>query len=434
MVCLSTVEPLDRRKSGRICNKEQRTRSKARHRMTSHASFNRDARIGQCTKAARDNADTVDSLGVFPSSAIESIRQSGMLALCIPQTYGGMGGSALEFSSFVRALGRECASTALIYVMHATGLQALLFCSSHHAVTYLQNVVRGACLITTAISEAGSGSQWWKPKSNVRESDGVLEMTADKSWVTSAGFADLYVVSAQLQRTRGTASAAIFAVPASLGGIEVGQWSGLGVRGSSSAPLRVRCTLPPDSVLFASEDLNAIEKFDMANQPIFHLGLASCYTGVAEAAFQECLSQVRRRQYDDDLAGFGRDQRNYPVTQIGIGEMSYLLFTMKSSATALAEAIDRCVDSQQLAHHMTACKVAISRGVIEITKLALQTAGGVAYRLDRGVRIERFLRDAMAMPVMAPTDSFCLNMLGKLSLGLGTYHELLGSPLQHDAR
>jgi hypothetical protein len=59
----------------------------------------------------------------------------------------------------------------------------------------LAALARGEALGTLAFSEKGSRSHFWAPVSNAVVEGESIRIRADKSWVTSAGFADVYVVS-----------------------------------------------------------------------------------------------------------------------------------------------------------------------------------------------------------------------------------------------
>ena len=95
-------------------------------------------------------------------------------------------------------------------------------------------MAEGSNLSTLAFSERGSRSHFWAPISQLSGS----RLSAMKSFVTSAGHADSYVVSTRSADAETPTDSSLYLVPASAGGIETGgAWHGLGLRGNASAPM-----------------------------------------------------------------------------------------------------------------------------------------------------------------------------------------------------
>src|SRR5476649_2582152 len=108
------------------------------------------------------NSSIVDNEKIFPEKSIRALAKAGFFKLTIPKKYGGWEAKPTEVSKVVSMIGKACASTAMVYVMHLTSVSTLVFyCNAEQRKKYLQPVVDGKWLITEAISEPGSGSQWW---------------------------------------------------------------------------------------------------------------------------------------------------------------------------------------------------------------------------------------------------------------------------------
>ena len=91
------------------------------------------------------------------------------------------------------------ASVAMVYLMHILGATAISAArpGETQAVTpILQEIAAGRHLSTLAFSEAGSRSHFWAPVSRAHRNGNGVRISARKSWVTSAGHAQSYVVSA----------------------------------------------------------------------------------------------------------------------------------------------------------------------------------------------------------------------------------------------
>ena len=114
----------------------------------------------------------------------------------MPRALGGAGEGPRTFAAVTRILAERCASTAMIYLMHVCASQVIAAAKAFPLrESVLQDVARGRHLSTLAFSEKGSRSHFWAPVSQAVASGEEHRLTAEKSFVTSAGQADSYIVS-----------------------------------------------------------------------------------------------------------------------------------------------------------------------------------------------------------------------------------------------
>jgi len=144
------------------------------------------------------NADDVDRGRCFPRQNIQELGRSGLLGLVVPLEYGGTGAGILEMAQVLERMAQACPSTAMVMLMHYCGTTVVAAKGSatlKHSL--LPAIARGEHLTTLAFSEAGSGGHFYMPVSQVRRNGHGLRLTARKTFVTSAGEADSYVVSSR---------------------------------------------------------------------------------------------------------------------------------------------------------------------------------------------------------------------------------------------
>src|SRR6185503_11024072 len=145
----------------------------------------------------RHSAD-VDKSGRFPEVSVAALGAAGVLGLSVPVELGGRGQGLRAFCMAAEELARECASTAMVYVMHTSALAAISASKSlADRDAILREAAKGEHLSTLALSEKGSRSQFWAPVSQLGPKGDGFVTSAAKSWVTSANSADSYVSSAQ---------------------------------------------------------------------------------------------------------------------------------------------------------------------------------------------------------------------------------------------
>jgi alkylation response protein AidB-like acyl-CoA dehydrogenase len=115
--------------------------------------------------------------------------------LTLPEEIGGLGGGPKELVEVLSGLAGACGSTAMIYLMHISAAMTVAAAPPEGLPDVLPALATGRSLGTLAFSETGSRSHFWAPVSKARHSGSDVRVDARKSWVTSAGHADLYVIS-----------------------------------------------------------------------------------------------------------------------------------------------------------------------------------------------------------------------------------------------
>jgi alkylation response protein AidB-like acyl-CoA dehydrogenase len=71
------------------------------------------------------HASEVDRLGRWPVESMTALGQSGLLGLTVPAAFGGGGEGPTTFARVTQTLAAQCASTAMIYLMHVCGTQVI---------------------------------------------------------------------------------------------------------------------------------------------------------------------------------------------------------------------------------------------------------------------------------------------------------------------
>ena len=238
-------------------------------------------RIDPVLDVARESAREVDATASFPAETVTALRKSGLLGLTLPTEVGGLGGAPQDLVNVMSELAGACGSSAMIYLMHISAAMSVAVAPPPGLPDLLPGMASGDKLGSLAFSEAGSRSHFWAPVSQAQNNNGSGQrLNARKSWVTSAGQADVYVVSTL---TADADTVDIFAVPADTDGITVdGEWHGLGLRGNASSPMTFGTDLPEDHRLGAVG--SGFDLMMSTVMPWFNLGNASVSVGLSQAA------------------------------------------------------------------------------------------------------------------------------------------------------
>lgn len=377
-----------------------------------------DAAVLKAREIAGDvlapSAGQNDKTARFSNEAVASLGESGLLGLLLPASFGGQGLSPGTFAEVTTTLAEADASVAMVYVMHILGTATIVAArpSAVPAVTpLLKEIGAGRHLSTLAFSEAGSRSHFWAPISRAhRNSDGV-SISAKKSWVTSAGHAQSYVVSTLAPEGTGPTDSTLYLLAAGTSGLSVaGPWDGLGLRANASAPIALDdCHVP--SGLQLTEDGAGLPAMLKVVLPLFCLGTAAVALGLCRAAVAATISHLKGAKFEHLGESLGES----------LPTLRAQLALMQIDADGLAARIDDLVDHLEKPRETTMLRVLETKAssgkiAIEVTSTAMNVCGGAAF--SKHLSIERLFRDAHAGAVMAPTGDVLKEFIGKALLGI----------------
>jgi alkylation response protein AidB-like acyl-CoA dehydrogenase len=357
------------------------------------------------------HAEDVDQKGRWPSESIAALRESGLPGLVLPSSLGGAAQGPRTFARVTEELAARCASTAMIYLMHICGTQAIAAASEFpKRESVLREVTAGRHLSTLAVSERASRSQFWASLSQAVVDGDDHRLSLDKSWVTSAGHADSYIVTTRGHGHSDPTATTVYYVPADAPGLSVsGLWNGLGLRGNASAPLRLDGVRVPASWRLSreGEGLNAMLQSVI---PWFQIGSASVAVGIARAATESTRQHLRGTK----LEHLGQTLAGLLNLRARLAQMQIQVDTQRAFLDHVARRVEEPGPETMLL--VLESKAAAAEAALTVTDLAMRTCGGAAF--SRHLSIERNFRDARAGWVMAPTTDVLYDFVGRTLLDL----------------
>ncbi|MGC2999500.1 acyl-CoA dehydrogenase family protein [Streptomyces sp. G35A] len=353
----------------------------------------------------------VDGDHRWPDKGMAALR-SRLGGLVVPVESGGMGHALLAVAQVGEATGRACASTSICFGMHLVGSAVIAAkASPRHRLHYLEPIAAGDHLTTLALSEPGTGAEFWLPQTRMERVEGDrLRLTGAKSFVTNAGHADSYVLStlaAGPGKPPGQFSCTV--VDATTAGLEWGpSWQGFGMRGNASRGLELRGAEIPDWCLLGEEGDEIWYVFNVV-APYFLMAMAGTYLGLAAAALEEARSHLLRSKG----ARAGRSAAGQPVVQHRLGTMwARVERTRRLVYHAAAEAE---MGGPEALLALASAKAEVAEAAEATVNDALTLVGGIGY----GERspLHRMLRDARAAHVMSPVTDLLRVWTGRALLG-----------------
>jgi alkylation response protein AidB-like acyl-CoA dehydrogenase len=293
----------------------------------------------------------------------------------------------------------------MIYLMHVSASMPVAAAPPAGMPRLLEDLASGRSLASLAFSEAGSRSHFWSPLSRATTTRDGLHINAKKSWVTSAGHADVYIIST------GTADAEtvdLFAIPANMSGLTVDRpWSGMGLRGNSSSPMTINVDTSEEFRLGAAGG-----GFDLmmgSVLPWFNLGNSAVSIGLSRAAVDAAVSHTvgtRLEHLDQSLSAL-------PTIRAQLAKMS---IDLANASAYLDQAAGRVADPQDdTPLFVLGSKASSNDAALRITDAAMRVCGGAAF--SEHLQIDRYFRDARAGHVMAPTSDVLYEFYGRAITG-----------------
>jgi alkylation response protein AidB-like acyl-CoA dehydrogenase len=355
-----------------------------------------------------------DKAGRFSTEAVESLGESGLLGLLLPVNVGGAGLGPRTFAAVTATLAEADASVAMVYLMHVLGTATISAArpSAAQALTpILQEIVAGRHLSTLAFSEAGSRSHFWAPISRAHRNVDGVRVSAKKSWVTSAGHAQSYVVSALAPEGSGPTDSTLYLLGADTLGLSVaGPWDGLGLRANASSPIALDdCQVPSDFQL--TDDGAGFPAMLNVVLPPFSLGTAAVALGLCRAAVAGTASHLKNAKFEHLGQSLGE---SLPTLRAQLAAMQIDTDGLSARIDDLIEHLEQPRETTML--RVLETKAAAGDVAISVTSAAMRACGGAAF--SKHLSIERLFRDAHAVAVMAPTGDVLREFIGKSLLGM----------------
>jgi len=348
----------------------------------------------------------------FSVEAIEACVRARLLGLMLPAEVGGAALGPRTYAAVVAALAEADASVAMVYLMHMCATATIAAAPPGATATpILKEIAAGRHLSPLAFSEAGSRSHFWAPLSRARRNGAGVHLTARKSWVTSAGHAQSYVVSSLAPEGSKPTDSTLYLVPGDARGLSIaGPWDGMGLRANASAPMTLEdCEVPRGHQL--TDDGAGFQAMLQVVLPLFNLGSAAVSLGLCRAAIAATATHLKTARFEHLGQSLGES----------LPTLRAQLATMQIETDGLAARLDDLIDHLERPRDTTMlrvleCKAAAGDTAIAVTSMAMRACGGAAF--SKHLSVERFFRDAHAGAVMAPTGDVLREFIGKAVLGM----------------
>jgi alkylation response protein AidB-like acyl-CoA dehydrogenase len=356
-------------------------------------------------EVVQPQAPQTDKDARYPVESIDALRKAGLLKLVSDKNVGGQGQGMRAAVAVADRIAQDCASTAMIYIMHNSATAVV---EKYGSEALRRSIAQDGQVATLAFSESGSRSHFWIPVSTAEKSGTNISLNAVKQLITGAGQCDIYVWSSKPAAGEGLSS--IWAVPSNAPGLSIAKpYDGLGLRGNSSSPIVAKdVTIPETNRL--GEDGKGFDIMMGTVLPFFTLQSCAVSLGMMQGALSRTIQHVTGSQFSYDgskIADIPQVRGHVAKMQVKIDMVrGFLLDALDAVEQGRPDAMLRVLESKSVGGETS----------LEVLDLAMRVCGGAAFRKDVGV--ERFFRDSRAASVMAPVTDALYDFIGKAVCGM----------------
>jgi alkylation response protein AidB-like acyl-CoA dehydrogenase len=358
---------------------------------------------------AAEHAADHDRDATFVAEAYAAMRDTGYLALAVPEELGGQGGTLRQICYAQAELARHDGATALAVTMHLylTAMQAFRYrAGAPDAEAVLRRVADEGIVIATS-----GGSDWlWPTTTAVLDGD-VLRVSGRKAFCSQSPGATAVATSAVIGEPGDGAEVAHFSVPLAADGVTIVEtWDTLGMRGTASHDLVL------EDVVVPLDKISARRPYGELGAPLTLAALhfapigGACYLGVAcgarDVAVDGALAGSRG---PSGMAALPRVHR-----QVGLMDAK-----LRRSWWSLMGSLDEMdADLTPGPALLTTVMIAKRQAVLDaiaVVDLAMDVLGGRSY--FRRSPLERAYRDVRAGTFHPLPPETTLTYAGKVALG-----------------
>jgi butyryl-CoA dehydrogenase len=341
-------------------------------------------------------AGEVDEEERFPVETVQKMSKLGMMGTYLPKEYGGQGASYLSYVMAVEEMSKVCGTTGVIISAHTSLCANPIydFGTEEQKKKYLPKLCSGEWIGAFGLTEPGAGTDAGgvKTMAVLDESGENYILNGSKIFITNAGYADVFIIIAMTDRTKGQRGLTAFIVERTFPGFSVGKHEKkMGIRGSSTCELIMENCVVPKANMLGKE--NKGFNLAMATLNGGRIGIAAQALGLAEGALEETIKYVKERKQ------FGKSIFKQQNTQFQLADM---VAQTEAAKWMVYKAAMTKQAGENYAVAAAKAKLIAAETAMSVTTKCVQLFGGYGYTRDYPV--ERMMRDAKITEIYEGTS------------------------------
>ncbi|MDY6969381.1 MAG: acyl-CoA dehydrogenase family protein [Spirochaetota bacterium] len=340
---------------------------------------------------------------------IRKLSEFGYVGATIPEEDGGFGLDTLTYCLMVEELGR--AWGALRTMMTVSNLVTELIYkhgNDDHRKRIVPKLISLDFLAAFGLTEPNVGSNTSAIETTaVRDGDDFI-LNGTKTMITNGAIADVIIVFASIDRTKGAKGVTAFLVETDKSPVKTSSIQKMGMHSSVLSEVVLEdCRVPASNIL--GEEGRGL-KIALGGLNVGRCIVAFAVIGLAQACLEAAIRYVKERNQ------FGKPIGQFQLIQAKIADMAMELDAARLLALRAASMIDsgvNCVKESSFA------KLYATEAVLRIASNAMQVHGGYGYTQE--YLVERYYRDARHLTMAEGTSEMQRLIIGRELLGLAAF-------------
>ena len=339
-------------------------------------------------------AADIDKEHRFPVETVEKMAKYGLMGVPFPTEYGGAGGDHISYAITVEELSRVCGSTGVICSAHTSLCCWPIFKwgNKEQKEKYLPDLLSGRKLGAFGLTEPNAGTDASGQQTRAEDCGDYWLLNGAKVFITNGGYADVFVVMAMTDKSKGNHGISSFIVEKGDEGFSIGKTEDkMGICASSTTELIFQnCKIPKDRLLGS---LGNGFKVAMSTLDGGRIGIASQALGIAQGALDVTVDYMKQRKQ------FGKKLSQMQALQFEVADIA-----TRIEAARLLVYKAAYMKDQGLPYGPNAAmaKLFAAETAMHVTTKCVQLHGGYGYTKDYPV--ERMMRDAKITEIYEGTS------------------------------
>jgi alkylation response protein AidB-like acyl-CoA dehydrogenase len=331
----------------------------------------------------------------FPLELWKRCGELGLAGVTFPEEYDGVGADYISYAITVEELSRVDAALGVTVSAHSSlcANPILLFGTEEQKKKYLPPLSTGEKLGAFGLTEAMAGSDASGTRTTAVREGNEYVINGSKLFITNGYYADTYVITAQMDKSKGNKGIAAFILEKGTPGFSFGKKEKkMGIRASSTYELVFENVRVPAENLLGQEGQGF--KVAMTTLDYGRIGIAAQALGIAQGAYEQAL------KYSKERVQFGKPISDLQAIQFKLADMA-----MQIEAARLLVYQASFIASEHkvpVSKYSAMAKAFASETANKVATQAVQILGGYGYTRDYPV--ERMMRDAKITEIYEGTN------------------------------
>ncbi len=336
---------------------------------------------------------------------IKKFFEMGLMGIETPESYGGAGSSFLMACLAVEELGRiDGSCSVFVDVQNTLVTNAFLKWANDAQKKKYLPILAQQKVASYALSESSSGSDAFALRLKAEDKGSHFVLNGHKLWITNAYEAEIFLVFANTDFSKGYKGITGFIVERDFPGFKVGKKEDkLGIRASSTCELLFEnCQVPKENTI---GEIGKGYKIAIETLNEGRIGIGAQMLGISQGAYDATVDYIKSREQ------FGKSLAKFQAVQFQLSEMRCMLETARLHVYNAARLKDM---GQDFALAAAMAKLVSSRHAEKICSLAVDLFGGNGFTKEYPV--EKFFRDCKVGQIYEGTSNMQLQTIAKMEL------------------